>query len=183
MIDRADASALLRSFHDPSDGAAAKSVELTLLLLEASPTPFSRGYFLPGHITCTGLVLDPAGRVLVVHHRRLDRWLLPGGHVEPEDASLAEAARREVLEETGADLVEAAAPLIGVDVHGIPAKGDEPYHLHHDLLFAFQAASGGIAVSAESHAVDWRTPADLLRYHLPSNVFQALRRLRAFTKV
>jgi 8-oxo-dGTP pyrophosphatase MutT (NUDIX family) len=184
MIDRADAFALLRSFHDPADGAAAKSVELALLLLESSATPFSRDHFLPGHITCTGLVLDPAGRVLVVHHRRLDRWLLPGGHVEADDASLVAAARREVVEETGADLIEAApAPLIGVDVHGIPAKGDEPYHLHHDLLFAFRAVSDRIAVSAESHAVDWRTPADLPRYQVPTNVFRALGRLRAFTKV
>src|SRR6266496_2271716 len=84
------------------DGAALKSLELIRYLLEHSPDPFSREQFIPGHITCSGMVIAPDGDgVLVVHHRRLVRWLLPGGPVEPEDATIAVSARREVTEETG----------------------------------------------------------------------------------
>ena len=105
MIDPAAVSALVRAFSDPSDGAALKSRELILLLLECSPAPFSRHQFSPGHITCSGLVVSPGReRLLLVHHRRLDRWLLPGGHVEPEDPDIRAAGRREVIEETGAIL-------------------------------------------------------------------------------
>src|SRR5215471_4020226 len=99
MIDAAAVAALVSEFHDPDDGAAEKSRELILMLLEQSPAPFSRDQFAPGHITCTGLVVSPCGaRVLLIHHGRLDRWLLPGGHVEAEDATVWAAARREVVE-------------------------------------------------------------------------------------
>lgn len=69
-------AATARRFHDASDGAAMKSLELILQLLECSPAPFSRDHFTPGHITCSGMVLAPDGeRVLLVHHRRLECWL------------------------------------------------------------------------------------------------------------
>jgi 8-oxo-dGTP pyrophosphatase MutT (NUDIX family) len=179
MPDPASSVALARQFNDPSDGAALKSLELILHLLEHSPHPFSRDQFTPGHITASGMVIAPDGeRVLLVHHRRLDRWLLPGGHVEPADLTLPHAARREVIEETGA-LLDSSAALAGADVHGIPAKGREPYHLHHDLLFRFQATSLQFQVSGESHAVAWCAPAEFDRYQIPDNVRRAWRRFLA----
>lgn len=179
MIDVATVREVVRAFNDESDGQAFKSCELILLLLESSPEPFSRLQFTPGHITCTGLVLAPDGRgILLVHHRRLNRWLLPGGHVEPDDASIADAARREVVEETGALLrPDASAPLVGADVHGIPSNGREPYHLHHDLLFQFQATADELRVSPESRAVVWCAPDEFDRYLLPGNVRRAYRRI------
>jgi 8-oxo-dGTP pyrophosphatase MutT (NUDIX family) len=172
---------LVHSFNAPEDGAATKSRELVLMLLDCTASPFSRDQFTPGHITCTGLVLHPAGdRVLLVHHRRLDRWLLPGGHVEPEDATIADAARREVVEETGARLhPDPNPPLASIDVHGIPGKGREPYHLHHDLIFHFRAAHDSIEVSPESRAVLWCPLAEFERYAVPANVQRALARLAA----
>jgi len=178
MLDRIAVTLLVSNFSDSSDGEALKSRDLVLMLLECTPAPFSREQFTPGHITATGLVLAPdEERVLLVHHRRLDRWLLPGGHVEAEDEMAGETARREVIEETGAALAgKAEPPLAGIDVHGIPAKGSEPYHLHHDLIFLFQATSDRLQVSAESHDVAWCHPRDFERYAIPSNVRRAYRR-------
>jgi 8-oxo-dGTP pyrophosphatase MutT (NUDIX family) len=72
------------------------------------------------------LVFSPAGdRILIVHHRRLDRWLLPGGHIEPEDAEVWDASRREVLEETGAQLENGGRPrLVGItgEAAGTPRR-------------------------------------------------------------
>src|SRR5207248_3022376 len=134
-------------------------------------TPFSRRQFAPGHITCTGLVLSPDGReALFVHHDRLGRWLLPGGHVEPEDESVAAAARREVAEETGVELKAGEARLIGIDVHGIPPAKGEPYHQHHDLLFWFRAKGREFRLSHESRAIRRLGPAELEAYDVPRNV-------------
>jgi 8-oxo-dGTP pyrophosphatase MutT (NUDIX family) len=179
MMTAASVQSAARSFHDTADGQSMKSRELILALLDCSPTPFSRSSFTPGHITCTGLVLASEGdRLLLVHHRRLKRWLLPGGHVEPEDGEIWDAASREVIEETNAELLPDPAPrLAGMDVHGIPSNGREPYHLHHDLLFAFRAASREIRVSPESRDVAWCTPAEFDRYALPDNIRRAYRRI------
>jgi len=181
MIHPVTVSALVRAFGDPTDGAALKSRELILMLLQCSPGPFSRAQFTPGHITCTGLVLAPDGeRILLVHHRRLDRWLVPGGHVEAGDPEIGDAARREVIEETGVGLAPEPAPrLVGLDVHGIPAAKGEPYHLHHDLLFHFRATAEDLRVSEESRAVLWCSPDGFAGYGLPENLRRAYRRVVA----
>jgi 8-oxo-dGTP pyrophosphatase MutT (NUDIX family) len=179
MLTQAHVSAVASAFHNPSDGQARKSQELILLLLECSPEPFSRSQFTPGHITCTGFVLAPdRERVLVVHHRRLNRWLLPGGHIEPTDDWVWDSARREVTEETSVDLEPEPVPLLAsMDVHGIPSNGREPYHLHHDLLFAFRAVSDRIICSPESREVAWCSPAEFDRYDLPQNIQRAYHRI------
>jgi 8-oxo-dGTP pyrophosphatase MutT (NUDIX family) len=184
MMDRAAISAMVRAAAFEGDGEALKSRELILDLLAGTPEPFSRRQFTPGHITATGLVLAPdGGRVVLVHHRRLDRWLPPGGHVEPEDAEIWDAGRREVTEETGAALEPACPPggapqLVSLDVHGIPARGPEPYHLHHDLVFLFRATAERVTVSEESHAVAWCAPVEFDRYRVPGNVRRAWARAR-----
>ena len=172
MLDARAVAALTLQFRDFSDGQALKSLELIRMLLECSPRPFSREQFTPGHITCSGLVLAPdSRRILIVHHRRLGRWLLPGGHVEPSDSTIDAAAAREVLEETGVSV--ANGQLAGADVHGIPAKGREPYHLHHDVLFSFRAEAEALTCSDESHSVAWCTRAELDRYAIPDNIRRA----------
>jgi 8-oxo-dGTP pyrophosphatase MutT (NUDIX family) len=179
MITPAMVAGIAATFNDPSDGESLKSLGLTLMLLAQTSAPFSRHQFTPGHITCTGFVLAPDGeRVLLVHHRRLDRWLLPGGHVEVEDAEIWDAARREVVEETGALLGGDSHPLLaGVDVHGIPARRSEPYHLHHDLVFHFRALSEECRMSHEARAIAWCAPPEFDRYDVPSNVRRAYARL------
>ena len=178
LIELADACALVTSFEPGSDGEAAKSKDLVLALLEWSVEPFSRHVYTPGHITCTGLVFSPDRKhILLVHHGRLDRWLLPGGHVEPEDRSLPDAAKREVLEETGAILAPASATLAGIDVHPIPSNGKEPLHLHHDLIFAWEAAARETQCSEESRAVAWCGLDEFDRYQLPGSITRSALRV------
>ena len=157
-----------------------KSRELILALLEQTPTPFSRYQFHPGHITCTAVVLDPERRrVLLVYHRRLRRWLLPGGHVEEDDATLGEVARREALEETAVRIVPGGtARLVGMDVHGIPGhKGkNEPYHLHHDLIFGLEAESEAVESTEEAPEVIWCGTREFEKYALPGSIVRAIGR-------
>ena len=149
-----------------------KSLELILHLLRYSERPFERDQYIPGHITATALVLsEVSDSVLLVHHKRLDRWLLPGGHVEPGDPDIFVAACREAVEETAVELTPGFTPYVaGFDVHGIPSNGKEPYHLHHDILVGLSASRETIAVSEESRAVIWCPLAQLPMYNVPQNI-------------
>ncbi|MFJ6559423.1 NUDIX hydrolase [Streptomyces sp. NPDC091412] len=105
-----------------------------------------------GHITASALVIDPErGRVLLTLHRKLRMWLQMGGHCEPEDVTLADAALREATEESG---IEGLALLPGgpvrLDRHHTPCA----WHL--DVQYAALAPSGAVAaISDESLDLRW----------------------------
>ena len=171
----------IQRFDCSADDLAAKSRELTLMLLAESEYPFSRRQFTPGHITCTAVVLDPRReRVLLMFHHRLLRWLLPGGHCENDDLFISGVAGREAVEETGVAIDQSlAAPLVGIDVHGIPPrkkKSREPYHLHHDLIFTFTAQSEAIRTTPEARQVEWRLPTDLGRFGVAPSIVRSVNR-------
>lgn len=178
MLDLTEVRAQITSF-DPGGVPSYESARTAILaLLDETGAPSSRDQFAPGHLTASGIVLSPRrDRVLLVHHRRLDRWLQPGGHIEDGDANLLAAARREVIEETAADLDTEFQPiLIGMDVHEIPAARGEPDHLHHDVLFAFIARSLARQRSEESHDVHWAPVAEIARFDPDPPLERTLRR-------
>ena len=130
-------------------------------LLGRTEDPCSRSSFQPGHFTASTFVLDPScSRLLLILHRSLGLWLQPGGHFDPEDRSLEEAARREVSEETGVqdlEQLEQFRGLFDIDIHSIPANPGrgEPAHQHFDLRLAFRAGSNAITASTEVAAAKW----------------------------
>ncbi|MEZ5551881.1 MAG: NUDIX hydrolase [Pseudomonadales bacterium] len=109
-----------------------------------------------GHVTGSAWVVDRAGtRVLLTHHRKLDRWLQLGGHSDGDPDSF-EVARREAQEESGLRVSHVWESVFDLDVHLIPARKADPAHHHFDLRFAFRASDGeGFKVSDESHDLAW----------------------------
>ena len=124
-----------------------------------SPDPTSRDHFVPGHFTASAFILAPAGdALLLIHHRKLGRWLQPGGHIEPNDGDLLAAARRECAEEVGLpDLpLHARQPgAFDLDVHEIPPYGDAPVHEHFDVRFLLRAQSLQFDVGPEVAGARW----------------------------
>lgn len=54
-----------------------------------------------GHVIADGCVIDTKNKkILMIYHATHKQWFCPGGHIDPEDNHPADAARREVLEET-----------------------------------------------------------------------------------
>jgi 8-oxo-dGTP pyrophosphatase MutT (NUDIX family) len=119
--------------------------------------PFDRHEYSPGHFTASAFILHPQGdRALLIHHGKIGIWVQPGGHVDPDDPGLMEAAIREVAEETGmADLTPITEGLFDIDVHVFPEGPEQPRHLHFDLRFGFVAGTGTLAATAEVRDCRW----------------------------
>ncbi|AHI01273.1 NUDIX hydrolase [Kutzneria viridogrisea] len=120
----------------------------------------------PGHVTASALVLDATReQVLLTLHPRVGRWLQLGGHCEPEDSTLVEAALREATEESGIRGLRIEPTPLHVDVHPITCSLGKPTR-HFDVRFLVRAPVGAKPVrSAESVDLQW-WPVDAL----PSNV-------------
>lgn len=127
----------------------------------------------PGHVTASAWIVSAdRSRFLLTHHRKLDRWLQLGGHADG-DPDVCRVALREVREESGLrDLALVAPPRapgrrvpVDLDVHGIPARDDEPAHEHHDVRFVLVAESDQPLRRSEeeSLALRWFERADLER--------------------
>lgn len=132
-------------------------------LLHREPRCFERDCFSPGHITASAWVVDDShGKTLLTHHRKLGRWLQLGGHTDGNEKTL-QSARREALEESGLESVEACSEhIFDLDIHAIPRRGDEPDHLHFDIRYAFVCTGkDSFTVSEESHALAWVELTDL----------------------
>lgn len=101
------------------------------------------------HLTASAIVVGPEGTLLHLH-KRLARWLQPGGHIDPGETPW-EAALREVAEETGltGNLVEPPPRLLHVDVH---EAGD---HTHLDLRYLIAASGPPCPPEGESQEVRW----------------------------
>jgi len=145
------------SAYAPSGEAERKSQAAILELLRRGTDPFTRDH--TDHITGSAIVARPDGSAfLMVYHRRLERWLQPGGHVEPEDASVRDTALREAREETGVTELDIAneGRILDLDVHPIPATKKRPAHVHYDLRYLLTTrASATLAEPLEIEKVAW----------------------------
>jgi 8-oxo-dGTP pyrophosphatase MutT (NUDIX family) len=190
---RAHAERLVRAHH-PADAEEAGHRDAILALLaqgERGADVFSRAHYTPGHLTASAFVVDAALRdVLLIWHLKLERWLQPGGHVEPDDEDVVAAAAREIAEETGLHGCHALGEgLFDVDVHRIPARGGarpEPEHEHHDLRVALVAPQGSEPVVGDGVGAFRWVPLDAFdalvangELHTDRSVMRAIERLRA----
>lgn len=145
----------------PADALEARHHAAIVDLVGSADGAFDRGHFVPGHITASCFIVD-GDRLLLHHHRRLNRWLQMGGHVEADEHP-AEAALREGSEESGLrDLALAADGIFDLDVHVIPAAKGEPEHRHFDVRYVARTASPDAVVldRAESNELAWVPLAD-----------------------
>jgi 8-oxo-dGTP pyrophosphatase MutT (NUDIX family) len=144
--------------YQPYDSTEGDFVARTRDFLQKHDVPFSRKTA-EGHITASAVVLDEARQsVLMIWHEKLERWLQPGGHCEPEtDPSLPDAALRELVEETAIPpeaITLLQKSVFDMDIHPIPARGDETDHLHYDLRYLFQT-------TANREGIRWRAITEL----------------------
>jgi 8-oxo-dGTP pyrophosphatase MutT (NUDIX family) len=115
--------------HRPTSAGEVGAKARFLAELEHLDDPYDE-HAAPTHVTASAIVVGRRGTVLHLH-KRLARWMQPGGHIDPGEEP-PDAARREAVEELG---LEVAHPrggprLIHLDVHEA-ALG----HTHLDLRY------------------------------------------------
>lgn len=134
----------------------AESHARMIAFVRGHPACFERTHW-AGHVTAAAwLVEERAGRVLLTHHRKLDKWLQLGGHCDG-DGDVVRVALREAREESGIEGIEVvSSEIYDLDVHPIPARGIEPPHFHFDVRFLCRVTGEAeFTVSEESHELRW----------------------------
>lgn len=131
-------------------------------LLGDGEDPFLRER-LAGHFTGAAWLVSADGRrILLTHHRKLDRWLQLGGHADG-DRDLRRVALKEAEEESGLSGLSIDAGIFDLDKHWIPEHKGVPGHWHYDVRYVVRAGDDEtFAVSDESHALAWREIASIV---------------------
>ncbi|MGO3327895.1 NUDIX hydrolase [Gordonia sp. (in: high G+C Gram-positive bacteria)] len=106
-----------------------------LAFVDAADDPCMRKC-VPGHVTGSVIVFDASLRhVLLTLHPRVGKWIQLGGHCEPGDASVAAAAQREGLEESGLPSLRLSDVPVHLHTHPITCSLGVPTR-HLDVRYA-----------------------------------------------
>lgn len=144
------------------------------------------------HFTATAFIIDSRKRTLLLWHKRLGRWMPPGGHIE-SDETPEDAARRECKEETNLDVEIMGEPCADVFV-GNPAEGrmlvkpiamlleeipasaerGEAAHQHMDFLFIarpLDESQALLVAEKEADQLRWFSAEDVRKLDTEKEVF------------
>lgn len=122
------------------------------------------------HFTATVYIFD-RDKTLLIFHKKLRRWMPPGGHVDPNETP-PEAAKREAFEETGLEIELISQETLWVNyphsksierpyhcfLQEMPAYGNTPAHYHMDFVYMGRPIGGRTSFNErESEALRWFT--------------------------
>tara|TARA_E500000331_G_scaffold356749_1_gene416061 strand:+ start:345 stop:896 length:552 start_codon:yes stop_codon:yes gene_type:complete len=166
----------LKKFPDEQE-----TVNQMVSFVEANKDCFERTLSI-GHITGSAWLMDENyERALLTHHRKLDRWLQPGGHADGQSNVLA-VAMRESEEESGlAEIEPVSDSLFDIDIHLIPARGNEAEHFHYDCRFLLRSVgSDQYTVSEESDDLAWILLSDMASYTSEVSITRMVDKVRSY---
>lgn len=124
-------------------------------------------------------------KVLLIFHRKMQKWLPPGGHLDPNETP-PEAAIREAKEETGLDIEIISQENVWVEqwnaksferpylclLEDIPPHGDHPAHQHMDMIYLAKPIGGQVKENPrETDGARWFTLEDVEKLHPDVEIF------------
>ncbi len=135
-----------------------------------------------GHVTVSAWVVNPTlSHVLMLHHRKLNVWLQPGGHADG-DSDIINVALKETAEESGANSQNIrllSADIFDVDIHTIHVSKHDSRHQHFDPRFLVEI-DDTIALSGndESHELRWVPLGQVLRLNNARSIYRMVQKTR-----
>jgi len=127
------------------------------------------------HFTSSAWLLNAdLTKVVLIHHKKLNKWLQPGGHADGNE-NLVEVAMKEVREETGIhSFIEMKKEIFDLDIHLIPEYRDVKEHYHYDARFVFRVSEETKLIrNQETNDVCWTNLSEIKK--LTSNNNSILR--------
>lgn len=147
--------------------------------VEANPNCFERTN-LKGHVNGSAWLVNPDNtKVLLTHHKKLNKWLQLGGHSDG-DPDTWKVALREATEESGIENIAfVTRQIFDIDIHTIPEnlKKNEPEHKHYDVRFLLKAPTEDFVVSEESNSLKWVDEAGLAKMAEQDEISPAMQRM------
>ncbi|RUA32654.1 MAG: NUDIX hydrolase [Bacteroidetes bacterium] len=147
---------ILKQYSAQSDKEKEFKNKMLLLYNSKKEKAFSRSN-LEAHFTASAWIINPnTHEILLLHHKKLNKWLQAGGHADGE-TNLEKVARKEAKEETGlVNLQLISNSLFDIDIHLIPENKGIPEHYHYDVRFAyFCTENEKTQINSESNDFKW----------------------------
>lgn len=167
--------------HRPFDDEEHSMWLETINFIHQNPDCFERWLSI-GHITGSAWIVDNAREyVLLMHHRKLDRWFQPGGHADG-NPDIQQVALQEAQEETGLTNIQLVDnQIFDIDIHLIPANTKEPAHYHYDIRFLMQANRNlPLQSNNESKNLAWVLLGEVYRYNNSASLIRMVKKLSNF---
>lgn len=176
----------LLASHACEDDSESRSVVLMRQMIASIPNILAPNCE-TGHVTGSALVIDvPAQKVLLMHHRKLDRWLQMGGHgnfeVSPAAIALREAREESGLEDLAFLNASALPDPFDVDVHIISMRSGMPEHYHLDFRYLLVTSTPHLIRrrEAEANELRWFAFDEVERLELDAPTMRLIRKAHRF---
>lgn len=134
----------------------------------------------------TSVYIIDNDQVLLINHKKLKKWLPPGGHLDPNETP-PEAAKREAFEETGIKIELIPQENIWISrwnassferpfmclLEKIPATRSERAHQHIDFIYVAKPVGGALTFNEkETAGIKWFCLAEIEKMASDVDIFE-----------
>jgi len=183
-VHRQELLSLLNTYRTPFMEEAGMAVKTRLFVLRHENC-FDRN--LPiGHVSGSAWIVNPArSHVLLMHHRKLNMWLQPGGHADG-DPDILRVILNETAEETGMSLEQIhllGENIFDIDVHTVHESIHDDRHIHFDIRFLVEIDDSlPIPGNHESHQIAWVSLEQVCRFNNALSFHRLVRKTQKLVK-